>query len=132
MKRMRIYYISLVIGVMMVLAGAAPLRAGAGGEATSFFTSIQDMPLMPGLVELPDQTVIFDKPEGRIIESVASLESVSPEAIKAYYESTLPQLGWQRIADGSFVRKDERLQLNFESYGGENYLRLMVAPKDGF
>lgn len=129
---MRAYCISLIIAMTVMLASAAPLYAIAEGEETSFFASIQDMPLMPGLVELPDQTVIFDKPEGRIVESVASMEALSPEAIKAYYESALPQLGWQPVADNSFIRKAERLQLGFESYGGENYLRLMVAPKDGF
>lgn len=125
MKRSLLY-----ISVLVLLCGAWPAAAGTQPEA-QFFLSLQDVPLMLGMVELPDQTVVFDKPEGRIVESVASLQAIPEKDIKTYYESALPQLGWQRIADNSFVRQGEILKLHFETYEGEDYLRIMVAPRGG-
>ena len=115
----------LVFCANVVLVFAAPL---AYADKSAFFTTIQDMPLMPGLEELPDQTLVFDKPEGRIIESVASTGSLSIDAIQKFYEDTLPQFGWSRIAENSFVRQGETLHLDFEVHEGQKFLRIMVSP----
>ncbi len=96
-----------------------------------FFSSMQDVPLVSGLEELRDQTVIFDKPEGRIIESVAEIESGFLEAVKRAYQETLPQLGWNLLSDNFYVREKESLVLNFESYEERNFVRVLVRPWDG-
>jgi hypothetical protein len=93
-----------------------------------FFASLQDVPLMPGLRELTDYTVMFDKPEGRIIESVASVDSLTRESIRAYYEGSLPQLGWRRIGPDYFVRQGEYLRLGFEAVEGQDFLKITIMP----
>jgi hypothetical protein len=111
--------------------GAAPAFAETPPDPPAqFFTSIQDMPLMPGLVELTDQTVMFDKPEGRIIESVAEIESASQPEISRYYETALPQLGWSRVAADSYVREGESLKISFETLKGHRFFRVIVAPRE--
>lgn len=97
-------------------------------ENPQFFSSVPDMPLMQGLQELPDQTVIFDKPEGRIIESVALIETQTPENVLRFYNDTLPQLGWSRVADLSFRRESEILTVAVEGFEGKKFLRLTIAP----
>jgi hypothetical protein len=105
---------------------AAPALHAA--ESPQFFSSIPDMPLMTGLKELTDQTVVFDKPEGRIIESVALIESQPEEAVIRFYKDTLPQLGWARIGNLSFQREDEFLRVSIENFEGRKFLRLAIAP----
>lgn len=107
---------------------SSALTAQTQQYEAQFFSTIRDIPLMPGLKELTDQTLVFDKPEGRIIESVAEIESQSVGDIKHFYQDTLPQLGWTRIAEMSYVRQDEHLYLDFETYEGQNFMRVMVSP----
>lgn len=108
------------------MSGVASARAGGGAQ---FFESIQDLPLMPGLVERADATVVFDKPEGRIIESVAEMRGVSDAQVRVYYAGSLPQFGWQPAGPDVFVRDGERLELAFEPGTGSTLLRVMVSPR---
>jgi hypothetical protein len=111
-------------------AFSATQNASAIAPPARFFSEMQDIPLIPGLNELTDQTVTFDKPEGRIVESVAEIESGNTVSVKKAYEETLPQLGWTKISDNSYTRESESLTLNFESYNGRNFVRILVRPKD--
>lgn len=128
MKRLFIYIV--FITAFMIAAAQANPPVAPVADATRFFSAIQDMPVMPGLVELPDQGVMFDKPEGRIVESVAAIQSGSREAIRAYYDSVLPQLGWTRLDIDKYMRENEDLQLGFETNEGRQFLRIMVAPRE--
>ncbi len=71
-----------------VLAGASAALAEDG-----FVMAIDDLPLMPGLTEVREAGIAFDKPQGRIVEAYAE-GAVAGEAVVAFYEKTLPQLGW--------------------------------------
>ncbi len=130
--QMKLIYIVLTLSVLYFLPTSKTVAqqppANSPHEA-QFFTSLQNMPLMPGLVELTGQTIAFDKPEGRIIESVAQIQGVSKGKIQLYYESVLPQFGWSRIAENTFVRGSERLHLSFEDYEEQSFLRVMVMPR---
>ncbi len=114
----------MIPGVALAAENALPAAPPA-----KFFSSMQDIPLVPGLSELPDQTVSFDKPEGRIVESVAEIETPDAAFVKNAYEDTLPQLGWRRVSDNLYVRERESLTLAFESYEGRNFMRVMVRPR---
>lgn len=94
-----------------------------------FFTAIPDLPIMDGLHELPDQTVMFDKAEGRIIESVAAIDSHFDEEVRSYYLKALPQLGWVPHEAGVYMRGSERLQMNFEQVEDERFLRVRISPQ---
>lgn len=128
-RRLLLLYMAMVAGLVFPACSA---RAGIpvpGDGEVRFFSSIQDMPLMPGLTELSDQMVVFDKPEGRIVESLAVAETGSADDIENYYEEVLPQFGWNRIARNSFIRGEERLNLAFETREGRQLVRLTLTPK---
>jgi hypothetical protein len=126
MKRRLLY-----ICVILFSLGFVPQSLAQTPGTAAFFTTIQDMPLMPGLRELPEQMVSFDKPEGRIIETMAAIESGDAESIRAYYESALPELGWARVEDGVFVRQSEMLRMSVEQYQGQGFLRMVISPRMG-
>lgn len=98
-------------------------------ETARFFSSMQDVPLVVGINELPDQTLVYDKPEGRIVESVAEVNSGTFDSIRKAYDETLPQLGWRKIADNTYTRQGEFLTMNYEAIDGRNFLKVMVRPK---
>ncbi|WP_417316621.1 hypothetical protein [Emcibacter sp.] len=52
-----------------------------------------DLPLFPGTMEVEDERVVFDSPEGRIIKSLATGEVSAREAWD-YYRVVVPSLGW--------------------------------------
>lgn len=125
----------LIVAALVFACFPGPVFAAENTQAAPaparFFSSMQDVPLVIGLSELSDQTVTFDKPEGRIIESVAEIESGTFDSVKKSYEATLPQLGWNKIAENSYARENEFLHLNFETYDGRNFVRVLVRPREG-
>ena len=125
---MKIFYVLSLCLILMLPASSYAQGAADIYQAPQFFTAIQDVPLMPGMQELEDQTLTFDKPEGRIIESVAVIKSAPQTAVQKFYQDTLPQLGWTRIAENSFIRDDEHLYMNFETMDRQNFLKIMVKP----
>ena len=83
---------------------------------------------MPGLEEMTDATVVFDKPAGRIV-AVAARGAVSRAEVLAYYARVLPQLGWRRAGPAAFRREDERLRLSFAREDGTLVVRFALAPE---
>ncbi|WP_419902725.1 hypothetical protein [Kiloniella sp.] len=87
------------------------------------------MPIVPGMEEMPDLGVVFDKPEGRIVEGFASGYLEQAE-IRDFYGRTLPQLGWSVFGEGLFQREGEVLKIEILD-GVENsrsILRIILAP----
>jgi len=116
--------IALIAVLLLAFAAlAAPMAARAG----AFFSNIEDLPVMPGLAELPGSAVAFDKPEGRIAE-VAASGRVSPDEVLAFYLRTLPQLGWRAAGPRRFAREDERLMLDFARKGAQLTVRFSLSP----
>jgi hypothetical protein len=104
----------------------APLLAHAGG----FVPGTEDLPLMPGLEPVAGSAVVFDKPEGRIVESAAD-GAVTRYAVTRFYVQTLPQLGWQHVAGtaAAWTRGSERLTLDFQGRDGDLTVGFMIAPR---
>lgn len=98
-------------------------------EAPRFFSTLNDVPLMDGLEELIDQSVVFDKAEGRIIESAAAGNDMAAEKIRDFYERTLPQLGWVKKENGRYVRQDEVLEISIDKETGYSVIHVMVSPR---
>jgi hypothetical protein len=92
-----------------------------------FFSDVEDLPLMSGLREIVDEGMVFDKPEGRIVEAIA-IGTVSGEAIAAFYNATLPELGWEQIGSDTFSRSGEVLQYRLGVVEGETSVRFSIAP----
>jgi hypothetical protein len=104
--------------------------AAAQEDTARFVSALPDVPLMPGLVEAPQDTLVFDKAQGRIIQ--VSLVSGGPTQaqIAAFYARTLPQFGWHPTGDSRWHRADEALTLTFiQPEAGRPLLaRIRVAP----
>lgn len=113
------------LAALLALALAGPRPAGA----SDFVAGIADLPLMPGLRELPGEGLLFDKPGGRIIEAYAEGENLARQAVIDFYHQTLPQLGWQRQGNLVFVREAEELKLTLSEEGRRVIVRFDIAPR---
>lgn len=114
---------AMAVVVTMVLAGA-----GAGARAAErFFSAIGDLPVMAGLVEVADARMVFDKPEGRIVQ-VAASGAVSRTDVLRFYTGVLPRLGWTRAEDGTFRREGERLSLRMRGGDGTLTVQFSLSP----
>jgi hypothetical protein len=98
----------------------------------TFFSGSQDIPVMPGLVELDGRSFSYDKPEGEIIEIVARMDGVNTEQVLFYYEAILPQFGWGKVNavfDGAnFYREEAYLDISFDSEGAQSFVKIMIHP----
>ncbi|MCB9983599.1 MAG: hypothetical protein H6861_08025 [Rhodospirillales bacterium] len=124
MMRVFLFFVLTVLAV----SGAVSVQA-ADDSPVQFFEALGDVPLMPGLVERTDGAVSFDKPGGRIVESVADLNAVPVDDVAAYYASALPQFGWLPTAQDTYIRQGERLELLFETDSGGPVLRISIHPQ---
>ena len=108
----RTFFAAIV--VIALLGGANVNFAGSSlaQEAGLFIKDIEALPLMPGLVEEVGSGTAFDTAQGRIVEAYAT-GPVSEGGVMAFYEKTLPQLGWRRLVSGVFQRENEVLKLEF-------------------
>lgn len=79
--------------------------------AVDYLTAISDLPLASGLTELKDKTTVFDAPVGKIVTAYATGQ-VKAEDVRSFYDSTLPQLGWQVGSSGTYHRKAETLKID--------------------
>lgn len=97
------------------------------GEA-AFFSNLEDVPLMPGISELPEEGMVFDKPEGRIVEGVALMGGRAKQDVLTYYGGILPQLGWGRVKGDRFYREGEVLDIHFITSSRGNVVKITIRP----
>jgi hypothetical protein len=103
-----------------------PWRSASAEETTRFVSALEDVPLMPGLTELPDAAVRLDTAEGRIVVAWAT-GAIDEASIAAFYARTLPQLGWTAGGRERYLREGEALQLDM--FRGEILtLRYTLSP----
>lgn len=116
--------------VVVCLLALAP-AAGAAAAGSVFIGGFDDLPLMPGMSERGGDLMVFDSPTGRIIEN-STQGNVTKEAVLAFYQTTLPQLGWVRSGPGIFVREGEVLKLEFRPGPGGSPLTVhfILKPTD--
>ncbi len=93
-----------------MLFAAFPARA----EKAVFAAGFEDLPVMAGLKQADDSSMSFDTPAGRIIEAYLEGDNANAASVKAFYDKTLPQLGWspvpsQKAGRFSFTREGEVL-----------------------
>ncbi len=95
--------------------------------AEKFFGAMEDLPVMSGLVEDTSARVVFDKPQGRIVQITASGD-VAPSEVRRFYGEVLPQLGWTRTGAGIYRREGEVLRLRLRPGGGRVTVRFSLSP----
>jgi hypothetical protein len=83
--------------------------------AAEYIESLGDIPLMPELTIRNEHTVIFDVPEGRVVEVTATSATSIPVA--AFYAQSLPALGWKAHGNSGYYRERERLDIITEQDG---------------
>jgi hypothetical protein len=120
MKFMRGLFVFLVLGLLC-------MPASVHAETTAFFRSMNDIPIMPGLNEIANDDIVFDKPEGRIAEATATTAR-SRNAVLSFYNSALPQLGWDRADAGIFTRAGETLNIVVEESADGRLVRILISP----
>lgn len=121
--------IRFLASAFLFLLLSLPVRA----EEAAYSETIEDLPLMQGMRELPDQAFIFDTPDGRVLETVAVTDASATEVFR-YYERNLPQLGWQSLDNDDFglqnyLREDERLSIRTEHGGAMLRIHFSLSPK---
>ena len=127
----RFLILFLAVFCFAVSSVSAYGQGGAGiaqRQEAEFFDTIDDLPLMPGLKEIPSESVYFDKPEGRIIEAFAEMHHVSQKDVLLYYQGSLPQFGWGRVNDQTFFRDQEQLEISFTRQNNHQLVKILVKP----
>lgn len=112
----------------LALVAVAPLAPRPVLAGDGFVAEIPDLPLMPGLTELSDAGVVFDKPSGRIVEAYAQ-GVVSRDAVQAFYRDSLPQLGWSPATAERFTRDGEALTIEIVEGAQPLTLRFTLRPQ---
>ena len=82
---------------------------------------------MPGLASDDAASLIFDKPQGRIVEAQAA-GKVSRSAVQSFYDATLPQLGWTSAGANAWRREGELLRLDFHGQDGALTVGFSLSP----
>jgi|SRR5579862_787075 len=112
----------LVLIILLLLFGA-PFAT-----ADEFVTGTEDVPLMPGLRPIAGSALVFDKPEGRIVEAQAQ-GALSRAKVQSFYTESLPPLGWRKISDDHWQRDAESLVLDFRGQDGHLTVGFTLSPQ---
>ncbi len=115
---------------LWALAFSGMAAAQQGSPPPAFFESAADIPLMPGLYELPDSGFVFDQPEGRVVE-LAAEGNVRENDIKSFYNNMLPQLGWIPEVQDRYSRHGESLRVSVTVSEGRARAVFSIAPQEG-
>ncbi|MGH6930992.1 MAG: hypothetical protein ACREEE_01010 [Dongiaceae bacterium] len=97
-------------------------------DQDSFIAGVEDLPLMPGLREIPAAGTVFDSAGGRIVEAYA-VGDVDEDAVMAFYKDSLPQLGWTIVDQTMFRRSGEILKLEFARAATELTVHFSLSPE---
>ncbi len=108
-----------------VFLAALFLLQARPAAADTYLSAVDDLPLMAGLKEALGQGVVFDAPQGRIVQAYAS-GPLSPAEVRKFYAATLPQLGWRADGPLRFNREGERLTLEITETGGASVTVLFI------
>jgi len=113
---------------LLFLPLLAPVLLPAGfARADEFVPGTEDLPLMQGLVPVPGSSLVFDKPEGRIVEAQAT-GNLARAAVARFYAQTLPQLGWKSSGTNLWRRESERLQIDYRGPDGNLTVGFTLSP----
>ena len=112
-----------------LLCALAQPAAGAEAGEPAFIDGFDDLPLMDGLEVIEGAGVLFDTPQGRIVERYAT-GALDAAAVGGFYLATLPALGWQPAGPLRFVREGEALSITLypPEASGRITVRFSLAP----
>lgn len=95
---------------LMLLAFLMTAFSVMAQDEQAFLSILPDVPLIEGLSEIENESLAFDKPEGRIV-MIEAQGNVQTNTILGFYEQVLPELGWTQEAYDTYTRGDEVLKI---------------------
>ena len=125
------YYLLYMTAFIVAVLSISSVHA----QNVRFFDTLYDVPVMEGLVVLPEQAMSYDKPEGRISQSMAYMPQGDWEAISLFYKESLLQMGWEALEQDKYSRENELLEITHENeeelaHSGV-IVRFLLRPQQG-
>ena len=84
----------------------------------AFVEGLEDLPVMEGLVQEPNDAISFGNEESRLVEAVLTGKKLTFDKVKTFYKNTLPQMGWtyQGMRENTiiFEREGEVVEISKE------------------
>jgi hypothetical protein len=96
--------------------------------AADFAEEIEDLPLMESFEIIDQDTIYFDKPEGRII-TLTAFSANKTEDPFAFYAKTLPQLGWAKTSEKEYLREKEHLKIESQMREDGMIIKFYLSPR---
>ncbi len=123
-------HIQRVLGcpMILILVGCLFMTKAQAQGTTDFFDSLYDVPRMPGLKEIPELSLNFESPQGRVAEAGATFSGINAPDILRFYQQILPSFGWQAQGDGFFLREGEILHIVIDGWDTPGIVRLYISP----
>ena len=120
--------VALLLLALALLVAPPAIIASSAEEATLVFVpGTEDVPLMAGLSPLPEGGLVFDKPEGRIVQAQAE-GAVARPAVRKFYRDSLAALGWVRSGTDRWTRESEVLKVDFHGRDGKLTVAFTLSP----
>lgn len=99
-------------------------------QAATFIEGLEDVPIMTGMTQIPNDTLSFGNEESRLIEVILEGKKAAFGRVGNFYKTTLPQMGWiyqgKRARTFVFEREGEIMEISKEA---ENPLRVRITVK---
>lgn len=105
------------------------VSSGAGAGDASYLTYLPDVPLMPSMTELSDEATVFDKEEGRVVETSVLAGANTQQEVEAFYRRALQALGWEEADSLRFLRNGEQLIVKWGKKEGAPIVTFSLSPK---
>lgn len=111
MKKMKIY---LRLGILFMTGLLA-----FNSQAATFINGLEDVPVMEGLSQIPNDSITFGNEESRLVEAILTSDKLKFAQVEKFYKETLPQMGWKCQKETNrlitFYREGEVLEMVRES-----------------
>lgn len=114
---------------IVILICALSIGFKSYAAESMFFETLYDVPIMPGLEEVPEMAMSFDKPDGRISQAAAIARQIEERDIIAFYAESLSQMGWQQKTADHYVRDGEELEISIEKTDTSQMVHFLLKPQ---
>lgn len=122
----RLSFVLIVLAGLIVVTCLQTAKAQQSGSVASEERWLADIPLEDSLVVATELGFSFDSPSGRIIVLFATTDAPA-SAIRGYYRSVLPPLGWQGSGN-LFRRGQEEVMIKQVKVNGLGLWRIALQP----
>lgn len=115
--------------VTLSFAASVGVASPSQPQKQAYFKALPDIPLSPSMIEIEDESFVFDKAEGRVIESVGFLSVSNSQKTIQFYQDALARLGWKALNNMAFRRNNEQIILKIEEVPQGMQVRFRLLPQ---